>query len=186
MADEENKKPEALSITLGKKWDVIKTNIINKLFEKLEEIRQYHVTGGESGSGFEEEPATFDTEIAKNNEIIDTTYPNKIKEYITVLEGSKYITFEEDETKFSDQIEIPIKAQTLIQAVNHCQNYIDIINTIAATDANDNPYNSCPSQGAGEYGDGWHTDDFVCKNDSSFGIFFAPECPSDGECNTHL
>jgi len=84
-------KPTLLDISLGKKFDIIKTSLINRLFEKLEEIRVYHLEGGQSGSGFSSPPEQFNTKIAQDGSIITDEPPKKIKEYITVLETSKYI-----------------------------------------------------------------------------------------------
>jgi len=94
-------KPSKLSGQLGRQYDIIKSSIINTLFQKLEEIRLYHATS--KPSGFSNVPQSFNTNITSQNNIITTNYPTKIKEYITALEQSRYIP----DNIYSNRIHIP-------------------------------------------------------------------------------
>lgn len=174
-------KPTLLDTSLGKKFDIIKTSLINRLFEKLEEIRVYHLEGGQSGSGFSSPPKQFDTEIAQDGHIITDEPPKKIKEYITVLEQSKYIP----DDIYSKQVPIPIKAETIITSMNNYLEEVRIINELAVIDANDASYcgtnktNTSYSEGGSDscscdndcYGDGWNQADTSCNLDSSYGSY---------------
>lgn len=132
-------KPKKLLVTLGKQGDIIKSQIVNKLFEKLEEIRLYHL----KNNGFTTSPPSFDTSVTDNNSFATTTYPIKIKEYVTVLESSKYI-----KNTYHDQIKIPTKDLDFIKAMEYFLDYITVINKLIDIDA------SCTSESSGSSGGG--------------------------------
>lgn len=138
-------KPADLSTTLASQGTTAQASIINQLFAKLEEIRQYHVEGTNSGSGFTTEPDAFNTNFVAQGGIANTNYPTKIKEYFTILEESKFVTFESGEEKYSEEIYIPSVGE-LITATDF-RDYIYLVNDLLTKEVNDANYWSCPDCG---------------------------------------
>lgn len=176
-------KPSLLDTTLGKKFDIIQTDLVNRLFRKLEEILIYQAEGGKSGSGFSYVPEHFQTEVVQDHQIITDDPPKQIKQYVTVLETSKYIP----DDIYSAQVPIPIKAETIITSLNNYLEEVRIINELASLDANDAGYNGahhdvhhiqvCTSDDSDNicsdyYGDGWNTANVGCKLDSNYGSYY--------------
>lgn len=122
-------KPSKLSTQLGKQYDIIKSSVINTLFNKLEEIRVYHANA--SPAGFSQAPAAFNTTFTQQDNIIYSDYPAKIKEYITALEQSRYIT----DGAYSSRVPVPDQYD-LITVANYLIEDIDIINDLTTLDAN--------------------------------------------------
>lgn len=146
-------KPSKLNEQLGRQYDIIKSSVINTLFQKLEEIRSYHATS--NPSGFSTTPQSFDTSVTSQNNIITTNYPTKIKEYITALEQSSYIP----DNVYSNRIHTP-KVDDLITASQYLIEDIQVINELTALDANctanytsDYTSNNSPVY-SGDYADG--------------------------------
>lgn len=121
---------------LGKlsQLDYVLTSKINKIFEKLEEIRTYQ---SQKAGAFTTNPTAFTTEIAKKNNYVDNNYPTEIKNYIEILETSKYIPEE-----YSSRIVIPNAITDYIKASEYYNDYVDIVNELTQICADDSSYYS--------------------------------------------
>ena len=121
---------------LGKlsQLDYVLTSKINKIFEKLEEVRAYQ---SQKAGAFTTNPTVFTTEIAKKNNYVDNDYPTEIKNYIEILETSKYIPAE-----YSSRIVIPNAVIDYIKASEYYNDYVDVVNELVQICANDSPYHS--------------------------------------------
>jgi len=96
-----------LSEDLIKKDDVVYASKINTLFRKLEEIRLHHIYK----HGFTSNtPSSFNTTMVSTGEEITPEYAQTLKEYITLLERSRFIR-----QRYHDQITIP-RTNDYIQA----------------------------------------------------------------------
>lgn len=116
-----------LSEDLIKKDDVVYASKINTLFRKLEEIRLHHIYK----HGFTSStPSSFNTTMVSTGEEITPEYAQTLKEYITLLEKSRFIR-----QKYHDQITIP-RTNDYIQAQEILLSHVKTINELAAIDAN--------------------------------------------------
>lgn len=146
-------KPSQLSIT-DQAGTAIFASTAKKLFQKLEEIRNYHATS--SPKGWTTPPSAFNTNLLNTGDIAKpATYSAKIKEYITTLEGSQFIG-----STYHSQINVP-SAGTLIKASDYLLKDITIINQIAALDAhctsNFSNFTDNSSNNGDCFGDGWYS-----------------------------
>ena len=125
------KKPKTLDYPASR-WDIITDTIINTLFKKLEEIRQYHKSPDGNPSGFsgDDGATAFNTSVAQDQATITNNYPSKVKEYITELEKSSYIS-----SGYASQIPVP-SAGDLITLQDYIVKDVDIINQLIGLDAN--------------------------------------------------
>ena len=125
---------------------------INRLFLRLEEIRQKHANKT-NPSAFSTVPSAFSTNVVSAGTKATTSVPAQIKSNIQKLEGSRYIN-----STYSNQINVP-SVGAYIQAATYYNNEVNIINQlidICTNDSNNNDnsvhsdnadWNYCPHDG---------------------------------------
>lgn len=128
-------------------YEMITDTIVNKLFEKLEDLRQK----------FQNNPSghnAFNTSVAYDNNIIDLTYPQQIKNNLQELSNTSYKKKKSNGQQYQlikqehvNQIAIPA-VNDLIKATDAYNNYVDILNDLYNNICDDySDYNVCSCNG---------------------------------------
>lgn len=125
-------KPSQLSVPLAGVGDAVSATTFNQLADKLSQVREYHISPTGQPSGLSSSTQTFNTTIAIPGEKVQSNNVQTIKNYATILEGSSYIA----DGAYANRILIPLSPQNILSATEHLANEVQIVNELAALNAN--------------------------------------------------